>query len=77
MNKFDYYLHLRDLGIKEKHAVKMAKQASKGTRQIEGCASDAISGFATWSETEEGHDYWEVLHNKAVEKEQRARFNAD
>lgn len=77
MNKFDYYLHLRDLGIKEKHAVKMVKQAHKNCRQISTCASGAIFGFAAWQEPEEGYGYWDVLYDKVIEKEERARFNAD
>lgn len=63
MKKFDYYLKLRELGIKEEAAVSMTTQSNKSSRegfQAEGCdsASAAILGFAEWAHTTEGESYW-------------------
>ncbi len=68
MKKFDYYLKLRELGIKEKHAVAMTKQADKQSREDAADAdnaADAIINFAHWNSTVEGEIFWDELHNKA------------
>lgn len=61
MKKFDYYLHLRKLNIREKLAISMVKQADDRTAQPD--ARQAIGAFRVWEETEEGHDFWADLCN--------------
>ncbi len=61
--RFDYLLHLLYLGIKPKHAVKMAKQADPDGTLTERCSSayTAVSGFRVFCETTEGADYWSAV----------------
>ena len=76
MKKLEFYEHLRSLGIKEKKALSMAKQSEEGDGETNGVgrtnytdAAQAVLGFMSWSETEEGDDYWNKMHDKELAKQ--------
>lgn len=61
MKKFEYYKHLRSVGIKEEHAIAMVEQAIDRTQKES--VLDAVYAFASWEETNEGVKFWsDVAH---------------
>lgn len=63
MKRFDFLLHLLDIGVKPKHAVRMAKQAPKERRVTYRSPAYAIFVAQPWTNSEEGPEYWSKVHD--------------
>jgi hypothetical protein len=61
MKKFEYYKHLRSLGIKEEHAISMTEQAKR--LDAESSPSLAVCCFTEWKNTKEGSEFWYKLYH--------------
>lgn len=62
MTKSGYIAHLIGLGIPKFVAKRVAKLHDGQEFSEEPDAATAILCFATWSETPEGHHFWDALH---------------
>lgn len=68
MKRLEYYKHLRKIGVKEKHAIKMAEQASSSRREESTSPANAVMSFAIWDDTAEGQAFWDAAHDKYIAK---------